>query len=105
MCKLKLLARGPASEDREADIDGGIAPALEGYRSLGHRRLDARTYEGSCTSCSFGAVMPTEIILDKWRPERVKWRMETHCYGPRLRCLSPQAGAEALTWESVERER
>jgi len=27
--------------------------------------------------------MPTEIILDKWRPERVKWRMETHCYGPR----------------------
>jgi hypothetical protein len=80
--KLKLLARGPASEDRDADIDGGVPPSLEHYRELGHRRLDVRTYERSCTTCCFGAVMPTEIILNKWKPDRVKWRVETHCYGP-----------------------
>jgi hypothetical protein len=26
--------------------------------------------------------MATEITLDHWNPSRVKWRMETHCYGP-----------------------
>ncbi len=80
--KLKLLARGPGREDRDPDPDGGISLPLEQYREHGHRRLDAKTYERSCTACPFGAVMPTEIILDKWKPERVKWRAETHCYGP-----------------------
>lgn len=27
--------------------------------------------------------MPTQIILDHWNPSKVKWRFETHCYGPR----------------------
>jgi hypothetical protein len=26
--------------------------------------------------------MPTQIILDHWNPSVVKWRFETHCYGP-----------------------
>lgn len=30
---IKLRSRGPDSEDREADIDGGIAPSLEQYRA------------------------------------------------------------------------
>lgn len=80
---LRVVERGPADEDRPADIDGGIAPALEDYRGHGHRRLDPRTYECSCRSCPFGAVMPTEVIVDHWNPEQTtKWRVETHCYGP-----------------------
>ena len=81
--KLKLLGRGSASEDRPADPDGGIAPPLAVYREHGHLRLAPKTYETSCQACPFGAVMPTQIILDKWNPDRQKWRMETHCYGPR----------------------
>jgi hypothetical protein len=27
--------------------------------------------------------MPTEIILDQWNPSKTRWRLETHCYGPR----------------------
>jgi hypothetical protein len=65
---LRLISRGPARENRPADIDGGIAPALENYRATGHRRLDPRTYEHSCGTCPFGAVMPTEVIVDHWKP-------------------------------------
>ena len=80
---LRIVRRGPAAEERAADIDGGIAPALEVYRARGHRRLGPRTYERSCQSCPFGAVMPTEVIVDHWNPEHTtKWRVETHCYGP-----------------------
>lgn len=80
---LRLIGRGPADEDRPGDIDGGIAPALEDYRARGHRRLDPRAYEHVCQSCPFGAVMPTEVIVDHWNPKpTTKWRVETHCYGP-----------------------
>jgi hypothetical protein len=79
---MKLRSRGPESEERKADIDGGIAPMLDEYRARGHRRLDPRTYGRSCQQCPFGAVMPTEIIVDHWNPDRKKWRTETHCYGP-----------------------
>jgi hypothetical protein len=27
--------------------------------------------------------MVTEIILDQWNPSRKRWRLETHCYGPK----------------------
>jgi len=111
--KLKLLARGPLSEDRDPDPEGGIAPTLAEYRERGHRRLDPRTCARSCTACPFGAVMPTEIILDKWKPDRVRWREETHCYGPRD-CPRYRAGkartvptsTPGLTWtdDDVERE-
>ena len=67
---IKLRSRGPDSEDREADIDGGIAPSLEQYRARGHRRLDPQTYDRSCQQSPFGAVMATEIIVDHWNRER-----------------------------------
>jgi len=79
---LKLLARGPEREERLADIDGGVLPPLEELRAHGHRRLDPATYERSCTQCPFGAVMPTEVIVDRWDGSRTRWRLETHCYGP-----------------------
>jgi len=63
--------------------DGGIAPPLEQYRVQGHFRLKRETCETECVQCPFGLTMPTQIILDHWNPSIVKWRFETHCYGPR----------------------
>ncbi len=62
---------------------GGIAPALEQYRAQGHFRLKREVCETECVQCPFGLTMPTQIILDHWNPSIVKWRFETHCYGPR----------------------
>lgn len=62
---------------------GGIAPSLEQYRKQGHLRLKRETCETQCVQCPFGLTMPTQIILDHWNPSKVKWRFETHCYGPR----------------------
>lgn len=48
--------------------------------------------------------MPTEVIVDHWNPERTtKWRVETHCYGPRgcprYRAGRPRAvPAESPAW-------
>ena len=81
--RLRISSRGAESEDRPADPDGGIAPPLEEYRARGHRRLDPRTHARSCERCPFGAVMATEITLDQWQPWKKRWRLETHCYGPR----------------------
>lgn len=63
--------------------DGGIAPPLEQYRTRGHFRLKRETCETACLECPFSLTMPTQIILDHWNPSKVKWRFETHCYGPR----------------------
>lgn len=81
--KLKIVERGPESEVRPADPEGGIAPPIEVYRANGHRRLDARTCSTVCVACPFGLTMPTEITIDQWNPQTVKWRYETHCYGPK----------------------
>jgi hypothetical protein len=62
---------------------GGIAPPLEQYREQGHFRLKRGICETACGQCPFGLTMPTKIILDHWNPSKVKWRFETHCYGPR----------------------
>jgi hypothetical protein len=80
---LKIIQRGPDSEERPPDPLGGIAPALAVYRSNGHLRLDAKTYEPHCRACPWGLVMATEIILDQWNPDKKQWRYETHCYGPK----------------------
>lgn len=80
---LEIIRRGPDSEERPPDPKGGIALALSVYRSNGHLRLDARTYENHCQICPWGLVMATEIIIDHWNPDKKKWRFETHCYGPR----------------------
>ena len=63
--------------------NGGIAPPLEQYREQGHFRLKREVCETACFECPFGLTMPTQIILDHWNPSIVKWRFETHCYGPR----------------------
>jgi len=80
---LEMTRRGPDSEQRLPDPKGGLAPALPVYRSNGHLRLDAKTYEKNCQTCPWGLVMATEIIIDQWNPDKKKWRYETHCYGPR----------------------
>ena len=81
--QLRLEHRGPEKQNRPPDPEGGIAPALEVYRANGHLRLDPRTCESQCARCSWGLTMVTEIILDQWNPSKKRWRMETHCYGPR----------------------
>ena len=61
----------------------GEPPDLETYRSRGHRRLDARTYDMKCMSCIWGCRMPVEMIIDQWNPSRKQYRFETFCYGPK----------------------
>jgi hypothetical protein len=61
----------------------GVPPDLETYRSRGHRRLDARTYDAKCTSCIWGCRMPVEMIIDHWNPSKKQYRFETFCYGPK----------------------
>jgi hypothetical protein len=89
---LKVESRGPTEQARPADPDGGIAAPLEDYRVNGHRRLDPHTCQAKCSQCPWGLTMPTEIIVDQWNPSKVRWRMETHCYGPRD-CPRYRAGA------------
>ncbi|NLG01019.1 MAG: hypothetical protein GX565_12835 [Lentisphaerae bacterium] len=69
----------------------GVPPDLETYRSRGHRRLDARTYEAKCTSCIWGCRMPVEMIIDHWNPSKKRYRFETFCYGPK-NCSLYRAG-------------
>lgn len=46
-------------------------------------RLKREVCDTACFECPFGlTMMPTQIILDHWNPSKVKWRFETHCYGP-----------------------
>ena len=57
--------------------------------------------------------MATEITLDQSNPDRKKWRLETHCYGPRG-CARYRAGKPrtvpgrqpGMVWvdDDVERE-
>lgn len=79
--KLKVLGTTP--NDATSPPWCGPPPPLEVYRERGHRRLAAKTFETSCSSCIWGARMPTQMIIDQWNPSKVKWRFETHCYGPK----------------------
>ncbi len=69
----------------------GVLPDLETYRSRGHRRLDARTYDAKCGTCIWGCRMPVEMIIDHWNPSRKRYRFETFCYGPKS-CSFYRAG-------------
>ncbi len=69
----------------------GVPPDLETYRTRGHRRLDARTYDAKCTTCIWGCRMPVEMIIDHWNPSRKRYRFETFCYGPKS-CRFYRAG-------------
>jgi hypothetical protein len=79
---LKFAARGPDSEQRPADPEGGLPPPLPVYRAGGHRPLEAETCATACFRCPFGLTMATEITLDH-RSRGSTWRFETHCYGPK----------------------
>lgn len=61
----------------------GVPPDLETYRSRGHRRLDARTYDTRCTTCIWGCRMAVEIMVDHWNWSKKRYRFETFCYGPK----------------------
>ena len=89
---LKLLKRGLQDHAGPPNPEGGLAPSLEEYRAQGHRRLDPKSYSNSCAKCPWGLTMATQIILDHWNPSKQKWRLETHCYGPRD-CPRYKAGA------------
>ncbi|HSQ81185.1 MAG TPA: hypothetical protein VLU54_08635, partial [Casimicrobiaceae bacterium] len=54
-------------------------------------RLDARTFDAKCRSCTWGCRMAVEIIIDQWAPDRREHRFETFCYGPRS-CPSYRPG-------------
>ncbi|MEE4352987.1 MAG: hypothetical protein V2J25_08975 [Desulfatiglans sp.] len=69
----------------------GVPPDLETFRSRGHRRLDARTYESKCSTCIWGCRMPVEMIIDHWNPSQKRYRFETFCYGPKS-CAFYRAG-------------
>lgn len=89
---LKLEFRAQSTEaELVPGPNGGIAPALDKYRSHGHFRLHRETCETKCSRCPFGLTMATQIILDQWNPTKVKWRFETHCYGPHD-CRNYKAG-------------
>ena len=88
---LHIIKRGDPSEERPADITGGISPPLPVYREHGHVRLAPNIYEQKCKRCPWGIVMATEITIDQWNPHKKKWRYETHCYGPR-NCPNYKAG-------------
>src|SRR3990172_3687974 len=69
----------------------GVPPPLEVYRSRGHRRLAAQTYESDCGPCIWGCKMAVEMIIDQWNPSQRKYRYETFCYGP-LSCPVYESG-------------
>lgn len=69
----------------------GVPPELPVYRQRGHRRLDARTYAGRCSSCVWGCRMAVEMIVDQWKPQVRRYRYETFCYGPKS-CAIYKAG-------------
>ena len=70
-----------------------LPPDLQTYRSRGHRRLDARTFESKCLQCIWGCRMPVEMIVDQWNPSLKRYRYETFCYGPKS-CAFYRAGAK-----------
>ena len=102
--KLRVSARHE-SEAESPPPWHGVAQELETYRYRGYRRLSARTYASRCRSCIWGCRMPVTIILDKWNPDKKRYRFETFCYGPkscRLYKAGPRRkvpGRHGMTWE------
>lgn len=105
--KLKLLERQVEIQSKSPPwLD--VPPEIETYRQRGHRRLDARTYEGKCTTCIWGCKMPVEMIIDQWNPSKKKYRFETFCYGPKS-CSFYKAGPtrkvpgrKGMSWEEED---
>jgi len=69
------VSRGPGGGDSPKPPPWlGVPPELEVYRSRGHRRLAAQTYELKCTTCIWGCLMPVEMIIDQWNPRKRRYR-------------------------------
>lgn len=77
VAKLEVVERSNATPGSPPPWVGSVAPPLEVYRERGHRRLDAGTFERSCTSCIWGCEMAVEMIIDQWNPGNVRcaWRL------------------------------
>jgi len=95
--KVSKLKVGTPEAEEEAPPPPwrGVSPPLAVYRERGHRRLAARTFQQSCSSCIWGCRMPVEMIIDQWNPSRRRYRTETFCYGPRS-CPLYKAGPERM---------
>ena len=104
--KLKITGQTPVNTNPPPWV--GIPLALEVYRARGHRRLDVRTYTGSCLTCIWGCNMAVEMIIDHWNPEKKRYRFETFCYGPkscRLYKSGPTRkvpGRKGKSWEEED---
>ncbi len=105
--RLEVLGRAGAAAETPPPWHG-VPPALSVYRERGHRRLDARVYEGKCASCRWGCLMAVEMIIDPWNPGRRRHRRETFCYGPRSCALYKAGptrkvpGRKGMTWEEED---
>lgn len=105
--RLKVLQRGEASQANPPPWHN-VPVDLEEYRTRGHRRLSARTYESKCKSCVWGCKMPVVMIIDQWQPEKKRYRLETFCYGPKS-CAFYKAGPQrqvpgrrGMVWEEPD---
>ena len=86
---LKVMVRSQISCEPPPWL--GCPPDLETYRSRGHRRLNTKTYSVRCGPCIWGCCMPVEMTIDHWNPEKVQYRTEIFCYGPKS-CPSYRPG-------------
>ena len=105
--KLKVLDHSP-SQGGGGPPFRDAPPALDVYRSRGHRRLDSKTFKGKCINCLWACEMAVEITPDHWKPHIVKWRRETFCYGPK-NCKFYRAGPtrkvpgrNGMSWEEED---
>jgi hypothetical protein len=104
--KLKVTTRGLAADTPPPWHS--VPPDLATYRSRGHRRLAARTYNARCNSCLWGCRMPVTMIIDQWEPSKKRYRYETFCYGPKS-CsfykpgpIRKVPGRQGMTWEEED---
>jgi hypothetical protein len=104
--RLAVLEKAPPRAEPPPWL--GIPPDLDTYRSRGHRRLSARTYESKCRACIWGCRMAVEMIIDHWKPGPRRFRVETFCYGPKSCPLYRPGptrkvpGRRGMTWEEAD---
>lgn len=105
--ELRVLSRNDGSLSGSPPFQG-IPPDLRVYRERGHRRLNRRTYETTCTTCLWGCEMAVEMIVDQWKPSVRRYRRETFCYGPKS-CpyykpgpTRKVPGRKGMSWEEAD---